>query len=112
VTIHHIVDTGYVVIEPLADPLEQPTWLPAASNDMLAYASPILGPLTTLIIHRMATYFAAGENWHHFDLDELGQTFGVSGVGVNSPLVRSFARIDRLGSDSLTPAARSCGSAR
>ena len=72
-SIDHIVDAGYVVIEPLDDPLEQPTWLPAASNDLLAYATPILGPLTTLIIHRMAWYFAAGDTWHQFDLDELGK---------------------------------------
>ena len=96
-SIHHIVDTGYVVIEPLADPLEQPTWLPAASNDLLAYATPIIGPLSTLIVHRMAWYFAAGDNWQQFDLAELGQTFGVSGVGANSPLIRSFSRIDRFG---------------
>ena len=79
------------------DPLEQPTWLPAASNDLLAYATPIIGPLSTLIVHRMAWYFAAGDNWHQFDLDELGRTFGVAGVGVNSPLIRSFGRIDRFG---------------
>ena len=96
-SIHHIVDTGYVVIEPLADPLEQPTWLPAASNDLLAYATPILGPLSTLIVHRMAWYFAAGDTWQQFDLAELGRTFGVSGIGANSPLIRSFSRIDRFG---------------
>ena len=62
-SIHHIVDAGYVVIEPLVDPLEQPTWLPAASNDLLAYATPIIGPLSTLIVHRMAWYFASGDNW-------------------------------------------------
>jgi hypothetical protein len=97
VSIHHIVDTGYVVIEPLVDPLEQPTWLPAASDDLLAYATSILGPLSTMIVHRVGCYFAAGYDWHQFDLGELGQTFGVSGVGVNSPLVRSFGRIDRFG---------------
>src|SRR3954469_2441626 len=36
VSIHHIVEVGYVVIEPIHDPLEQPPWLPAASNDLLA----------------------------------------------------------------------------
>jgi len=97
VSIHQIVEAGYVVIEPLADPLERPTWLPAASNDLLAYATPIIGPLCTLIVHRMGCYFAAGYDWHQFDLGELGHTFGVSGSGANSPLVRSFARIDRFG---------------
>ena len=84
-SIHHIVEAGYVVIEPIADPLEQPTWLPAASNDLLAYATPIIGPLSTLIVHRMAWYFAAGDTWHQFDLDELGRTFGVAGVGRQQP---------------------------
>lgn len=102
-SINHIVDTGYVVIEPLADPLEQPTWLPAASDDLLAYVTPILGPLTTLIIHRMATHFAAGEDWHQFELDELGRSFGVGGVGTSSPLIRSFGRIDRFGFGQLDP---------
>ena len=96
-SIHHIVEAGYVVVEPIQDPLEQPTWLPAASNDLLAYATPIIGPLSTLIVHRMAWYFAAGDNWHQFELDELGRTFGVAGVGVNSPLIRSLGRIDRFG---------------
>ena len=96
-SLDHIVDAGYVVIEPLVDPLEQPTWMPAATNDLLAYATPILGPLTTLVIHRMATYFAAGDTWHHFALDELAGSFGVGGVRINSPLIRSFGRIDRFG---------------
>src|SRR3954464_8113089 len=56
VSIHHIVEAGYVVIEPIQHPLEQPTWLPAASNDLLAYATPIIGPLSALIVHRMAWY--------------------------------------------------------
>ncbi len=43
-SVHHIVDTGYVVIEPLADPLKQPTWLPAASNDLLATPPRSSGP--------------------------------------------------------------------
>jgi hypothetical protein len=97
VSIHHIVEAGYVVIEPIHDPLEQPTWLPAASNDLLAYGTPIMGPLSTLIVHRMAWYFAAGDNWHQFELDELGRTFGVAGAGANSPLIRSLGRIDRFG---------------
>jgi hypothetical protein len=33
----------------------------------------------------MAWYFAVGDTWHQFDLDELGQTFGVAGMGLNSP---------------------------
>src|SRR4051812_43830822 len=62
VSIQHIVEAGYVVVEPIRDPLEQPTWLPAASNDLLAYATPIIGPLSTLIVHRMAWYFASGDD--------------------------------------------------
>lgn len=96
-SIDHIVDSGYVIIEPLHDPLQEPTWLPAASNDLLAYVTPILGPLCTLIVHRMGCYFEAGYDWHHFDLDDLGRTFGVGGTGPSSPLVRSLGRIDRFG---------------
>ena len=96
-SIHHIVEAGYVVIEPIRDPLEQPTWLPAVSNDLLAYATPIMGPLSTLIVHRMGCYFAAGYDWHQFELDELGRTFGVAGAEPNSPLIRSLGRIDRFG---------------
>jgi hypothetical protein len=97
VSINHIVDTGYVVIEPIRDPLEQPTWLPAASDDMLATGTPIIGPLATLIVHRIATYFIAGDDWHQFELDELGHTFAVSKTGPNSPLVGTLDRIDRFG---------------
>jgi hypothetical protein len=96
-SLDHIVDSGYVIIEPLHDPLEDASWLDAASDDMLAYATPILGPLTTLLIYRMATYFAAGDTWHQFDLDQLACSFGVSGRGSNSPLVRTLGRIDRFG---------------
>jgi hypothetical protein len=45
----------------------------------------------------LAWSFAAGDNWQQFDLAELGRTVGVSGIGANSPLIRSFASIDRFG---------------
>ena len=73
------------------------TWLPAASNDLLAYITPILGPTATLIVHRYAWYFAAGDEYHHIELDDLAATFGISGRGVNSPLLRSLQRIHRFG---------------
>jgi hypothetical protein len=103
VSLNHIVDSGYVIIQPLDDPLADASWLDAASDDLLAYATPILGPLTTLVIHRMATFFAAGDTWHQFELDELGRSFGVGGTGPSSPLVRSFGRIDRFGFGTLDP---------
>ena len=95
--VDHIAEAGYVLIEPLHDTLEQPEWLQAASNDLLAYITPILGPTATLIVHRYAWYFAAGDEYHHIELDDLGATFGISGRGVNSPLLRSLQRIHRFG---------------
>ena len=100
-TIEHIVDAGHVVIEPLHDPLQQLHWLPAASNDLLAYITPILGPTATLIMHRYAHYFAAGHDHHQLGLDELGATFGIRGR--NNVLVRSLSRIDRFGFGRLAP---------
>jgi hypothetical protein len=96
-SIEHIVDVGYVVIEPLRDPLQRPDWLPTASNDLLAFVTPILGPTATLIVHRFGCYFAAGYEWHQFDLGELAATFGVGGQHRNSALLRSLQRIDRFG---------------
>ena len=102
-TIEHMADVGYVVVEPLHDPLQQPDWLPTASNDLLAFVTPIAGPTATLILHRFGCYFAAGYDWHHFDLDELGATFGVRGTGISSPLLRSFDRIHRFGFGQIQP---------
>ncbi len=34
-SIHHIVEAGYINIEPLNDPLAQPEWLQADSPDLL-----------------------------------------------------------------------------
>src|SRR5829696_8478862 len=101
--VDHILEAGYVIIEPLHDTLEQPEWLKAASNDLLAYITPILGPTSTLIVHRFAWYFAAGAEWHQIQLDELAATFGVSAGGINSPLVRSVQRIHRFGLGRIEP---------
>jgi hypothetical protein len=35
-TIDHIVEAGHVIIEPLHDPRQQPSWMQSASNDLLA----------------------------------------------------------------------------
>jgi hypothetical protein len=96
-TLDHMIDVGYVVIEPFHDPLQKPEWLPAGSNDLLAFITPIVGPTTTMIIHRFGCYFAAGFDWHQFELAELGATFGISARGRHSPLLRCFDRIDRFG---------------
>jgi hypothetical protein len=104
-TIEHIVDAGYVVIEPLHDQLEDRSWMRAGSNDLLAYATPILGPLSTLIVHRFGCYFEAGHLWHQFDLHELAATFGGNAhKGINAPIIRSLGRIDRFGFGQLAPA--------
>src|SRR5262245_4433164 len=103
VNAHHLADAGYVIIEPLHDPLEQPDWLRSASNDLLAYITPILGPTATLIVHRYAWYFAVGDTWHHIELTDLGATFGVNGRGVNSTILRSLQRIHRFGFGKIEP---------
>lgn len=93
-----IADAGYVVIEPIHDPIEQPTWLQSDSNDLLTYLTPIVGPTATLIVHRAGSYFAAGDTWLRFDLLDLALTFGVSVTrSVNSPLMRALGRIDLFG---------------
>ena len=104
-TIDHIVEADHVIIEPLNDPLEDPTWMRAGSNDLLAYATPIIGPTAALIVHRFGWYFEAGHRWHHFELDELAATFGVGhvGHGRNAPVTRSLARIARFGFGQLSP---------
>ena len=101
--VNHIAEAGYVIIEPLHDQLEQPEWLQSASYDLLTYITPILGPTATLILHRYAWYFTAGDVWHQIELDDLGATFGVSARGVNSPILRSFQRIDRFGFGKIEP---------
>lgn len=97
-SIHHIVEAGYINIEPLNDPLAQPEWLQADSQDLLTYITPIAGPATSLMIHRFATYIAAGETWINFELADLGKTFGIGyNNGANNPVIRSLERIDRFG---------------
>lgn len=100
----HILEAGYLVMEPLIDPREQPDWLRADSADLLTFVVPILGPTATLIVHRAASYFAAGDTWVQFELTDLGQTFGLGhGTGPNSPLLRAIGRIHRFGFGHLDP---------
>ena len=105
-TIEHIVDAGYVVIEPYVDQLEDPTWMRAGSNDLLAYATPILGPTATLIVHRFGCYFEAGHLWHHFDLRRARRH--LRRQRRQGPLllriVKAIGRIDRFGFGRLAPA--------
>jgi len=96
-TIDHIVEAGHLVIEPLLDPLEQPWWMRTDSNDLLTYVTPYLGPSATLMVHRFATYFTAGDVWLDFELPDLAQTFGLGHTGINSPLMRTIGRIHRFG---------------
>ncbi len=96
-TIAHIVEAGYLNVEPLIDPIAQPEWLRADSADLLTFATPILGPTATLMVHRFAVYFANGDTYINFLLDDLGATFGVGGIGDASPLLRAIDRIERFG---------------
>ena len=103
-SITHIVEAGYLNIEPLTDPLEQPEWLQTASPDLLTYITPIAGPATTLMIHRFGYYLATGDTWINFELGDLAQTFGIGyNNGTNNPLIRSIQRIDRFGFGRLDP---------
>jgi hypothetical protein len=50
------------------------------------------------MIHRFATYVAAGETWINFELADLGKPLGIGyNNGANNPLIRSLERIDRFG---------------
>lgn len=50
------------------------------SNDTLVWLTPILGPTSTLLLHRIAWYHDSGVILWIADADELAATFGV-GVG-------------------------------
>ena len=105
-SIAHIVEAGYIIIEPLTDPLEQPDWLHADSEDLLTFVTPFLGPTATLMVHRFGSYIAAGETWIQFELQDLAQTFGIGySGGVNNPVLRTIERIHRFGFGQLHPTA-------
>ncbi len=58
----------------------------------------ILGPATSLMINRFATFIAADETWINFELADLAKTFGIGyNNGTNNPVIRSLERIDRFG---------------
>ena len=84
-TIDHIVEAGYVIIEPLHDPLEQPDLAAGRQQRPARLRHPDHRPHRTLIVHRFGCYFAAGDTWHHFDLDELAATFGVGRGQASTP---------------------------
>jgi hypothetical protein len=92
----HIVEAGYLILEPLIDPLEEPHWLRTDSDDFLTFATPIIGPSGVLIAHRAASYFAAGDTWVQFELGDLGASFGLSARN-GGTLLRAIERIHRFG---------------
>jgi hypothetical protein len=66
--------------------------LRADSDDALVYLTPILGPTSTLVLHRLARCLTAN-TMRAWTCDELAATFGVRPALLRS----SLARLERFG---------------
>jgi hypothetical protein len=88
-------------IRPLHDSLVEAHGWPTASNDTLAFLCPILGPSSTIILHRLGGYASAGESsWTPAD---FAMTFGLGHADHIALAARSVARLVSFGMARIDP---------
>ena len=74
--VHHLFALDSFTVSAFSDPTVDAVGYPADSDDMLTFATPILGPTSCLIWHRLARYVTVtGEQT--FEPPVFAATFGV-----------------------------------
>lgn len=106
---HRVLSAQQITITGWVDPLVVEFGWEAGDERTLLYLTPLLGPTATLMLHRLGGNAHSDSTWC---VDDLAATFGLKGqgshgLGKNSPVCRSLARLVqfefvRLGATSIS----------